>query len=61
MPKAIPGLLFTPYMLNLGLLPSLSQIDHELMVAISHKKPRHRAGQLAWLAYALAMILRAQG
>ena len=38
LPKAIPGLLFTHYMLNIGLLPSLTQIGHELMVVFLHKK-----------------------
>ncbi len=34
----ISSLPLTPYMLNLGLLPSLPQIDHELMVVFHHKK-----------------------
>jgi hypothetical protein len=40
-------------MLNLGLLPSLSQIDHELMVAISHKKtpPWGGAISVAYLCF----------
>ena len=50
LPKAIAAQLFTPYMLNLGLLPTLPLIDHELGVVFHHEKPHLEAGQLAWLA-----------
>jgi hypothetical protein len=51
LPKAIAAQLFTPYMLNLGLLSSLPLIYHQLAVVFHHKKapPSGGAIDVTWL------------